>query len=170
MRRMIGLSAGILMAGGVWIAASAGEAKKAPAKSAKVSDLTWLTGTWYGEEDPSKYCETWGKPANGAIVGMCHMASKKGVPLYELIVIDEGPNGLAYRIMHYGPGLSPKHPEPNVMPVIEATADRIVFMEQKGDNPARITYRRDGKDRIVARVEHVKNGKATGFDIPMKRG
>lgn len=153
---------------GALAAAMAGEEGKAG--GGKIGDVAWLTGTWVGTEGSEAYRETWGKAIDGGMLGMCHTMNRSGSPFYELILIAESPNGLEYRIMHFSQGMKAKHAEPNVMPAIEVTADRVVFMETSGENRARISYRKEGADRVVARVEHVRNGKATGFDIPLKRG
>ncbi len=154
------------MVGCLWAVAAAGSSES----PAKIDSVAWLAGTWVGETGSPPYSETWGKAINGGMLGMCHMTDKKGAPFYELILIEETPKGLAYRIMHYTDGMKAKHAEPKVMQAIEVGADRIVFMESEGENPARISYRKAGADRVVARVEHVRNGKATGFDIPLRRG
>src|SRR5215470_2289328 len=169
-RRAVLLTMCAAAGAGVWISATADESKQSIVRQATLADIAWMEGTWVGDPDASRTRETWGRASDGAMLGMCHENDPARGPTYELILIEEQPEGLVYKIMHFGAGLKARHTEPRVLPVVELTKDRIVFMEKTGDNPARVSYRHEGPDRVVARVEHVKDGKATGFDIPMKRG
>jgi len=168
MKRVLSGILVVALAGGLLAAALADE--RARLGGAKIDSVAWLEGTWVSEAGSPPYRETWGKAIDGRMLGMSHTTDKKGAPFYELILIEESPHGLEYRIMHFGEGMKSKHAEPKVIPAIEVGADRIVFMEREGKNPARISYRKEGADRLVARVEHVRNGNATGFDIPLRRG
>jgi hypothetical protein len=44
-----------------------------------------------------------------------------------------------------------------------------VFENAAHDFPQRVLYRREAADRLVARIEGLRNGQPRGIDFPMQR-
>src|SRR5262249_24394501 len=95
---------------GVWVSAAADELKKSVVRRVTLANITWMEGTWVGDPDASRTRETWGRASNGAMLGMCRENDPERGPAYELILSEEQPEGLVYKIMHFGAGLKSRHP------------------------------------------------------------
>lgn len=77
----------------------------APAPTASIDDVAWLTGRWSGEGLGSVAEETWLPPAGDAMAGVFRLVGEDGVQFYEIVTVREEAGSLALRLKHFGPDL-----------------------------------------------------------------
>ncbi len=64
--------------------------KDAPLGKGKLSDISWLVGSWQGTAFGSKFEEVWNPASAGSMVGMWKLYDdEKGVNFYELLLLKE---------------------------------------------------------------------------------
>lgn len=110
----------------------------------KVEDLAWMAGHWTATIDGVEMEEVWLAPKNGVLVGM-HRDVKGAKTSFEFMRIATTPEGIAFLAQ---PGGRPV----TAFPLVESSANRVVFANPKHDYPQRILYAlQDGK--LCATVE-----------------
>ena len=78
----------------------------APRAAAKVTDFSWLAGTWAGEGLGGQVDEVWSAPAGGAMVGHFRLM-KDGKPVfYEILTLLEVDGSLEMRLKHFNPDMT----------------------------------------------------------------
>lgn len=129
-----------------------------------LSDLAWLAGCWEGKIRTSELNEQWMKPAGGVMLGMGRTVAGGKVREYEFLQIREDPDGAIYYVA-----------KPSGQPEASFKLNQIqnkeaIFENLEHDFPQRIIYRLQPDGSLFARIEGTSNGKARGFEYPMKRG
>lgn len=138
---------------------------------ATLDELAWLAGTWAGTigEDPVEV--VWLEPAAGAIPGLFRWIKDGEVYLHELVAIKPDPagDGLILEIKHYGADLHgwEARDESVLFDLEEADEGRAVFV-QRGD-PARLTYRLEGQDRLTVTLETERDGEPAVMEFRYRR-
>jgi hypothetical protein len=78
--------------------------RKSPAKIA-LSNLTFISGRWQGNMEGGIAEEQWSVPAGDSMMGMFrHVKGGKAV-FYELMLIEQSPDGPVLKLKHFNPGL-----------------------------------------------------------------
>lgn len=78
----------------------------APRPVARVTDFSWLAGTWAGEGLGGQVDEVWSAPAGGAMVGHFRLV-KDGKPVfYEMLTLLEVDGSLEMRLKHLNPDMT----------------------------------------------------------------
>lgn len=123
--------------------------------STSVGDLRWLAGKWIGNVGNAVAEEHWSEPGAGALMGMFRWLDGERVSVYEFMLIEQTPEGATLRLKHFNAGLRGWE-EKDQSVVLRATevGDAIVVFERTDPQPRlRISYRRDGADRLVSILE-----------------
>jgi hypothetical protein len=148
-------------------------AEEAPPPT-RLSDLAWLEGHWRsGGEDA--FDEVWLPADGGSMAAVSRLVHGGKANLYELSTIEESPEGLALRIRHFGPGLSPWKSEEGGTPtwrLARTGRSEAVFEDAARDFPRTIAYRResgDAGDVLVARLEGTAQGKPRTMEFRLDR-
>jgi hypothetical protein len=93
---------------------------------ARVSDLSWMTGSWSGPAGPGVTLEeNWIMPAGGSIASLVRMTTADATPMVELIVIEEENDTLVLRLQQWDPGFAPRTAEPQNM-ILSELGERTV--------------------------------------------
>lgn len=133
-----------------------------PADLAKVTaaDFSWLAGAWKGEIGGDLIDEQWTPPAGGAMLGMFRWLKGEKVVVYELLALEQRPEGPVLMLRHFKPGLVAWEDKEGAIPfyLTSYKPGEGVFDNRNPDNPIRIIYRKDG-EALVAVLERVKDGK-----------
>jgi hypothetical protein len=104
----------------------------------------------------------WMKPAGDAMIGTGRTLKDGKLVDFEFLRIVDTPNGPAYISRPSG------NKEDTAFPLKTASNRQVIFENTAHDFPQRILYTRAG-ERLTARIEGSKDGKARGTDFPYTR-
>lgn len=146
-------------------------AAPAPAPAPSVADLAWMTGTWTGEIGGSFVEEQWSAPAGGVMMGMYREVEDGKIGMYEFLTLEPGPEGPILWLRHFNPGLVGWEDKEGALAfhLVAAKPGEAAFDNRDPEKPARLIYRREGDDRLVAVLEKVKDGKPVSFEFVYRR-
>lgn len=105
----------------------------------------WLTGCWRQVEAGQITDEVWLARAGGALVGMSRTVENDSLRSWELMLIREGANGLAFEAAPSGQSMA-------VFLASTVTDSSIAFENLTRDYPQVIRYARRGADSLIAVV------------------
>jgi hypothetical protein len=118
----------------------------------RLSELTWLAGTWTGEAHGTRMEEHWTLPHGGIILGLHRDVRNEGRAFFEYLRIESTAEGVFYQA-------SPKGKPAVPFEMVEHSSTKAVFENPEHDYPQRITYRREG-DVLIARIESITDENA----------
>lgn len=125
--------------------------------------LEWLAGCWVQQGREAGSVEQWMAPAGGVMLGMARTVKNGRVVEFEFMQIRAEADGrLAYIAQ-------PQGRPPTVFGLLQQDEAEVVFENPAHDFPQRVRYRRDGADRLVARIEGRLKDQERGIDFPMQR-
>lgn len=81
-------------------------AEGSPRPGARVTEFTWLTGSWVGEGLGGQVEEVWSAPVGGAMVGHFRLVRDGKPVFYELLTILEVEGTVEMRIKHFNPDMT----------------------------------------------------------------
>lgn len=136
---------------------------------ATIDEMTWLTGRWFGTYQADVIEEHWSGPAGGAMMGMFRALTDGAPRFYELITLDTEGAGLVCRYKHFGRDLTRRESRPLTWDLVELTERDAVFL-RRGKPLRRMTYRRDGPDRIAVFFEDEDVAHAPDEEYRFARG
>ena len=125
-----------------------------------VADFSWLAGAWKGEIGGDFIDEQWAPPAGGAMLGTFRWLKGEKVVVYELLALEQRPEGPVLMLRHFKPGLVAWEDKEGAIPfyLTSYKPGEGVFDNRSPDTPIRIIYRKDG-EALVSVLERVKDGK-----------
>jgi hypothetical protein len=139
------------------LATQAGEI--APAGIARVA---WLAGRWEAVGASRTVEEHWMTPRDGCMLGMSRTTAKGSLVEYELIVLRQEGDQLAYQAHPSG--------QPTAVFLSKTLSDSTVIFENlEHDFPQRVGYVRRGADSLVAWIEGTREGKVKRIEFPYRR-
>ena len=94
---------------------------------AKITDLSWMTGTWSTALGANTLEENWTTASNGNIASMVRMSGPTGVSMWEVITIEEKDGSLAMSIQQWNAGFEPRSPVAQKMELVEIGDKRVKF-------------------------------------------
>lgn len=151
-------------------------APPAPASfaSVTVADFAWIAGNWQGEIGGDFIDEQWSAPAGGTLMGMFRWieGGKDGtVMLYEFLTLEPGADGPVLWLRHFGPRLGAREDKEGAIAfhLVSYKPDEATFDNRDPKNPTRLTYRRQGNDRLVVVLGKLKDGNWAGTDFVYRR-
>lgn len=164
LRRALGLAVLVTAAGGV---AGAGEAP--PAAPWTVADLAWLAGAWQGTvgEDPVE--ELWSTPRDGTMVGAFRWLGSR--TLYEILLIEDTPEGPVMRLRHFDPGLEPWEDggDALVLRLVELGDGLATFRFGASGEGGPLTFRREGARGLSIELTLHQGGRAVPHTFRLAR-
>ncbi|MEO8139610.1 MAG: DUF6265 family protein [Gemmatimonadota bacterium] len=117
----------------------------APEVAAQQPAPPWLAGCWRQAEAGQITDEVWLPRSGGALLGMSRTVENDSLRSWELMLIREGPNGLAFEASPSG--------QAQATFLASAVSDSaIVFENLTHDYPQVIRYARHGADSLTAVV------------------
>ena len=167
---------GLLLIAGTGTAAATEPAAPAPAPlaSVTVADFAWMAGAWQGEVEGNLVEEQWSAPAGGVLMGMFRwvQGGKDGkIAMYEFLTLEPGAEGPILWLRHFNPGLVGWEDKEGAIAfhLVAYKPGEATFDNRDPKKPARITYRREGTDRLVSVLDRTKDGKRTVTDFVFRR-
>ena len=126
------------------VAAAAPAAGPTPASG--VQRVAWLQGCWESASPERTIEERWMAPRGGSMVGMGRTVRGGRLAEYELVVIREQGDRLAYEAHPSG--------QPSATFLSETVTDTaVVFQNLQHDFPKRVGYDRQGRDELTAWID-----------------
>ena len=121
------------------------------AQAATLASVAWLEGCWEAVSPKGTIEENWTAARGHTMIGVSRTVSGDSLFGYELLILRERSDGLAYEA-------HPSGQAPAVFLSTEATDTTAVFEDLKHDFPQRLRYWRVGADSLVARLEGSMGG------------
>lgn len=135
----------------------------APISSSPVRNLHWLIGTWKGGSEGNEYLESWAWQKGGALVGRAELKNSSGeVLVSEILKIETFGDHTIYLA-------SVNRRRPVLFTLVESKQEQWVFENKEHDFPQRIVYKRESRNRLLARVEGVSDGKEIREEFRLTR-
>lgn len=125
-----------------------------------VADFSWLAGAWKGEIGGDLIEEQWTPPAGGAMLGMFRWLKGEKVVVYELLALEQRPEGPVLMLRHFKPGLVAWEDKEGAIPfhLVSYKPGEGVFDNRDPGKPVRLIYRKEG-EALVAVLERTEDGK-----------
>jgi uncharacterized protein DUF6265 len=131
------------------------------AQPAGIQRVAWLQGCWEASSPQRIIEEIWTRPRASSMIGVSRTIRDGKLTEYELIVLREQGDQLAY-VAH------PSGQTPATFVSTQMTSTEIVFENPAHDFPQQIGYRRNG-DSLLAWISGSQNGKVHRAEFPYKR-
>jgi hypothetical protein len=129
-----------------------------------IKDLSWMTGCWEMSDKGEIVAEQWTKPAGQTMFGISRTIKNEKTTGFEFLRIVQNADGVFYIARPSGAK------EDTSFKLTKLAEKEAVFENPEHDFPQTIIYRLVDANSLTARVEaKAKNGKVSGFDIPMKK-
>lgn len=138
----------------------------ASAQAQPFAAVDWLAGCWTQTGREAGSVEQWMAPAGGVMLGMARTVKNGRVVEFEFMQIRADADGKLSFIAQ------PQGRPPTEFGLLrqqDGEGAEAVFENPAHDFPQRVSYRREGADRLVARIEGMLKGQARGIDFPMQR-
>lgn len=133
-----------------------------PVWATSLADLAPFTGIWHGGTDDDWREEILGAPRGGMLLGSSHFVEHGKTTFFEFFKIVEQNGAL---ILQPQPGGEPGEP----FPLREASASRLVFENPALDFPRVIAYELTAPDRLMLRIEGLRDGQPTTWQFDYRR-
>lgn len=135
-------------------------------QKAKVTDLSFMAGTWTCEVWGGTFEESWSKPAGGTMQGYGrHMAGGK-VGFMEFMSIETRPEGLVMYMLLEAPSKGDKKPTPFKLSSFDGKT--ALFENPKNDFPSKIAYIKTPTG-MKCWIEGMQGGKKSREEFGFKR-
>jgi hypothetical protein len=131
----------VLVAGG-----SAFEQDSKPAPGAKLTDLSFFTGTWRMKQGDREIEETWIPIKAGAMFGISRTTSGEKTTEFEFLRVEQRNDDIYYVAQ---PGGS----RPTPFKLVKAGPNEVLFENPKHDFPSRISYSKRKDGALVAWID-----------------
>ena len=130
--------------------------------TADIDSLAWIAGHWAGPVGRANSEEHWLAPAGGAMLGLSRTIARDRMVGFEFLRIEKRADGIFYIAQ---PGGRP----PTDFKLTQSTETSVVFENPRHDHPKVITYRLDGPDTLVAKIEGDEGGQHKLQEFRFKR-
>jgi len=131
-------------------------------RAAGIERLAWLQGCWELRSAERIVEEHWMSPRGGTMLGAGRTFRGDRLVEYELVVVREQGDGLAYEAHPSG--------QPSAVFLSSAVEDAtVVFENREHDFPQRVGYRRTAPDALLAWIEGNQDGKPVRLEFPYRR-
>ena len=129
----------------------------------KVTDLSWLTGSWDGQMGPAVLEENWSLPRAGTIASLVRQTGPEGMGMVEMVYIEEANGTLDLYIQQWDTGFKSRTPGAQKMTMSEMTENSITFKAVGEGGLAQLKYSRPAIDAF-----HIDVVTAGGQEITIK--
>jgi hypothetical protein len=149
--------AAALLALAVTPAAAVAQATPAP-----IARIAWLAGCWERRIGSRVVEEQWMTPRAGVMLGMGRTVRGDTLVEFEQVQLLQRGDRLVY-------AAAPSGQTPAEFESTLVTDSAAVFSNPAHDFPQRISYRRAGRDSLIAAIEGVEAGRARGVEFRYRR-
>jgi hypothetical protein len=129
---------------------------------AKLSDLSWIAGSWLQTKNGIDSEENWIAPKGEIMLGISRTVRGDGRTSFEYLRIAKTQAGIIYFA-------SPQGRAATEFPLKAMEGKKVTFENEKHDFPQRIIYWLGEDGNLHARIEGTVNGQARGMEWQWKR-
>ena len=125
----------------------------------KLENISWISGTWYGEAFGGITEEIWSKPSGGSMMATFKLINGGKVTFYEIEIIREIKNSLILQLKHFNNDLKGWETKDETIdfPLIEITPNKVVFegmvFEKIGNNEMNVYVDIHNEDGSIENVK-----------------
>ena len=131
-------------------------------QSAGIQRIAWLQGCWELVSPERTVEEQWMAPRGKSMVGVSRTVRADSLVGFELVVIREQGDRLAYEAHPSG--------QPSAVFLSGSVSDAtVVFENRDHDFPQRIGYERSAPDSLLGWIEGSQDGKRRRLEFPYRR-
>lgn len=123
----------------------------APPRPATIQRVAWLKGCWEAVSTQRTVEEQWMVSRGKSMLGMGRTVRADSLVEYELMVIRQQGDGLAYEA-------HPSGQPSGVFTARDVSDSTVVFENPDNDFPQRVGYRLSGPDSLLAWIEGARGG------------
>lgn len=132
----------------------------------ELNKLEWLLGTWETKTSKGSLYETWKRKSSTEFQGKSYYLKNKDTLLFESVRLIEKDKKLHYIV-------SVKNHNNN-LPVDFISKEikdptSLLFENPVHDFPQAISYKKQGKDSLIAEISGMMNGRMTNQKFPMRK-
>jgi hypothetical protein len=143
-------------------AALAASATSPTTAAVGIARVAWLQGCWEAASPDRTIEEHWMAPRGASMVGVGRTVRGTDLVEYELVVIREQGEKLAYEAHPSG--------QPSAVFLSDSvTGTAVVFQNPQHDFPKRVGYERSGPDRLLAWIDGGPEGQRPRKEFPYRR-
>ena len=128
----------------------------------EIQRVAWLQGCWESLVGTRSIEEHWMAPRGRSMIGMGRTAQGDRLVDFELVVLREEGNRLAY-------DARPSGQAPTVFLSTTVSDSTVVFENPEHDFPQRVGYQRETSDALLAWIEGTEGGKTRRIDFRYRR-
>ncbi len=155
----------ILFCTGLCYAASLNAQSSSKKTGNTIEKAAWLLGTWEQTTSKGIVYETWTHGNDGTFNGKSYLLKASDTVVLETIKLVQQQEGLFYI-----PTVSNQNNrQPVSFKCSKITVTEMVFHNPVHDFPQKITYRKTGKNSLIATISGTQNGQMKSRDFVMKR-
>jgi len=140
------------------VLAAAGIAAAPPS----LEQLSWMAGSWAGEERGVEMEEVWTEPKGGLMLGVHRDVSGGKAVFFEYLRIEVTPEGIVYTA-------SPRGGKATSFRLVGSGGSRVVFENPEHDFPKRILYWLGEDGSLHARIEGARGEEAKAREWKWRR-
>jgi len=130
--------------------------------SSTIRRVAWLQGCWERVSPGRIVEEQWMAPRGKSMLGAGRTVRGDSLAEYELVVIREQGDRLAYEAHPSG--------QPSAVFLSRGVSDTsVVFENLQHDFPQRVGYQRNGPDSLLAWIEGTRGGQVRRIEFPYRR-
>jgi len=136
-----------------------------PDRSRLPRNISWLTGTWEQQTARGKVYEQWQQDGDSTLSGKSFALKGKDTMVFETIQLRREGDDWFYipQVKDQNDG------QPVRFRATRLSATEMVFENPEHDFPQVITYRRNGKDALIAEISGTAKGRTRKETFPMKK-
>jgi hypothetical protein len=133
-----------------------------------LADLGFIAGSWGADWAGGFGEEHWSTASGDSMVGTFRFVKDGKARFYEMMLIEQTPEGPVLRLKHFNPGLIGWEEKAQVYsyPLIEYRQGLAVF--ERPDKQTRMTFRRTSTDSLSVLLEQTKDGKQTSQEFKFR--
>ena len=128
----------------------------------EIQRVAWLQGCWESVSGPRTIEEHWMAPRGNSMIGMGRTVRDGRLAEFELVVLREEGDGLAY-------DARPSGQAPTVFLSTTVSDSTVVFENPEHDFPQRVGYQRKNPGLLLAWIEGTDRGQTRRIDFRYRR-
>lgn len=133
-----------------------------PPEPLRIEQVKWIAGNWQGAMGRAEIEEHWTPLKGGAMLAVSRTVAGSRMVMFEFLRIEQRADGVFYVAQ-------PRGRTPVDFKMTKASDREAVFENPQHDHPKIISYRLEGDDGMVARIEGDEKGKHVEMEFRFKR-
>jgi hypothetical protein len=128
----------------------------------RLSQLSWLAGSWQFTQGGRAVTEIWMAPDGKTMLGVSRTVANGATREYEFMLLREEDDRLTYTA-------KPSGKTEATFALISSTGNEVIFENPTHEFPQRISYRLNPDGSLLAAIEGTVQGKVRRVEYPYRR-